>query len=397
MTDTEAQDVRGTQTHGVHMERTSRRPPTVSFVVPCYKLAHLLGECVDSILAQTFGDLEVLIMDDCSPDDTAEVARAYTDPRVIHVRNDPNLGHLRNYNKGIELARGKYVWLISADDYLRRPYVVERYVKVMEANPRIAYAFCAGVGVRDGVETPALDYSLVEDRDRVIPGRSWLKRQLRLNLVLAASGLVRRDLYEKCGAFPLDMPWAGDWYLWCLLALYGDVAFFAEPMVCYREHPLSMTNTLTQGQAEACAADEIAIPWRIKAKADAAGYAQVSRDCLRAVTEIYERNTAWDRFGMSTPILNLEKFEESLRRYCGSERERDEIRARVFAALGSRHDVRGEALEAGRLYKAALEKDPWMLKVQVKRALLALGPAGAVVRKLARAARGADGRSRSGA
>src|SRR5258706_15476525 len=100
--------------------------PTVSFVVPCYKLAHLLPECVHSILGQTYGDFEVLIMDDHSPDNTAEVAQAIKDPRVRYIRNDPNLGSLRNYNKGIGLARGKYVWLISADDYLRRPHVLER-------------------------------------------------------------------------------------------------------------------------------------------------------------------------------------------------------------------------------------------------------------------------------
>jgi len=72
-------------------------------------------------------------MDDCSPDDTPRVAAAFTDPRVRYVRNEPNLGHLQNYNKGLSLARGEYLWLISADDRLRRPYVVERFVKRMDA------------------------------------------------------------------------------------------------------------------------------------------------------------------------------------------------------------------------------------------------------------------------
>src|ERR1700758_36533 len=90
--------------------------PMVSFVVPCYKLAHFLSDCVHSILAQTCGDFEVLILDDCSPDNTAEVARSFRDSRVHYVRNENNLGNLRNYNKGIGLSRGRYVWLISADD-----------------------------------------------------------------------------------------------------------------------------------------------------------------------------------------------------------------------------------------------------------------------------------------
>src|SRR5262245_13776741 len=94
---------------------SSRRPtergmvtwPTVSFVVPCYGLAHLLPECVHSILRQSYRDFEVLIMDDCSPDDTATVAKSFRDERVRHIRNEANIGHLRNYNTGISLARGR--------------------------------------------------------------------------------------------------------------------------------------------------------------------------------------------------------------------------------------------------------------------------------------------------
>src|SRR4029079_12158829 len=110
------------------------------------------------ILGQTYGDLEVLIMDDCSPDNTAEVARSFQDQRVRHIRNERNLGALPNYNKGISLSRGKYVWLISADDYLQRPYIVQRYVDLMEANPRVNYVFCPCSVVKNGKETERIGY-----------------------------------------------------------------------------------------------------------------------------------------------------------------------------------------------------------------------------------------------
>src|SRR5579862_9390224 len=115
--------------------------PKVSFVVPCYKLAHLLPECIQSILSQTYKDFEILIMDDKSPDNTPEVARSFGDERVKHIRNEPNLGHLRNYNKGIGLSRGEHVWLISADDRLRCNYVLQRYVDLMDAHPNVGYIF----------------------------------------------------------------------------------------------------------------------------------------------------------------------------------------------------------------------------------------------------------------
>src|SRR5436190_9193490 len=121
--------------------------PVVSFVVPCYKHGHFLADCVGSILGQTFQDFEVLIMDDCSPDETPVIARSFTDPRVFHIRNERNLGHLANYNKGISLARGKYIWLINVDDYLQRPYVLERYVAALEGAPAASFVFCPAAAV----------------------------------------------------------------------------------------------------------------------------------------------------------------------------------------------------------------------------------------------------------
>src|ERR1035437_3064217 len=119
--------------------------PLVSFIVPCYKLAHYLTECVDSILDQSFQDFEVLVMDDCSPDNTPQVASGIKDERVRYFRNNANLGHLRNYNVGIERARGKYLWLISADDRLRSRRILQRYVEALETDELIAFAFCAGM------------------------------------------------------------------------------------------------------------------------------------------------------------------------------------------------------------------------------------------------------------
>ena len=330
------------------------KAPIVSFVVPCYKLAHLLRECVKSILAQTYGDFEVLIMDDCSPDETAQVACSFSDPRVKHLRNNPNLGHLRNYNKGIGMSRGKYVWLISADDYLRRPYVLEKYVHILEENPNVGFAFCPGFEVLDGRETQIMGrYPVRTQRDRIIPGHLLLRKLLQWNFVLAASGLVRRECYERLGAFPLDMPWAGDWYLWCLFAVYYDVAYFAEPMVCYRGHELSMTNKLWNEDVATCCEEDVRIPWAIKQKSDAAGFRNLSRDCLDAVAQVYARTIATRRYGMSKPHLTLKQFEESLCKNSPSESERERVRSRMYALAGNeyllarRRDVSQEVLSMG--------------------------------------------------
>jgi glycosyltransferase involved in cell wall biosynthesis len=359
--------------------------PTVSFIVPCFKLAHLLSECVTSILNQTYRDFEILIMDDCSPDDTALVARSFNDERVVHVRNDPNLGHLKNYNKGIELARGKYIWLISADDYLRRSYVLEKYVHVLERHPNVGYAYCDGVGVRDGIETGTLTREVHGDRDRVMPGHEFLKVLLKWNSVLAASGIVRRECYEKVSVFPLDMPWAGDWYLWAMFALYYDVAYVAEPMVCYRVHELSMTTKLTRDKLEACAREEISIPWAIKKRAMEAHYVALRNPCLSAIAHTYVRIIGSELFRNSSSFMNFDYFEDSLNSNTTDEEERRWIRSRVYAGVGNECYWRDERDEAKRLYASALRLDPSRVSVRAKAWLLSSGRVGDFVRRKARA------------
>jgi glycosyltransferase involved in cell wall biosynthesis len=372
------------------------RTPTVSFVVLCYKLAHLLPECVDSILAQTYRDFEVLIMDDCSPDNTTEVAQSFQDSRVKHIRNEQNLGVLGNQNEGVRLSRGKYVWIISADDYLRRPYILRRYVDLMEKHPRVGYTFCSGVGVRDGQETGVLGYSKYRNRDAIVNGHVFLKKLLYGNFVLAASAMARRECYEKISLFPLNVMWAGvpvdmvwvaDWYLWCLFALSVDVGYFAEPMVCYREHDLSISSSITQQENIAlCAAADIAVPWLIRQKADERGLEKLSKDCLRAVAYEYARHGESKQYRGSTSCMSVRDFEESLCRSTESERERDWIRARFYAAKGDGLFSKGNVPAARRFYLDSLQKDPRTARVYAK-LLFSLGKPGVYLRRVLRSVR----------
>ncbi len=359
----------------------------VSFVVPCFKLGHLLADCVNSILSQTYTELEVLIMDDHSPDHTAEVARSFTDSRVKYIYNVENLGHLRNYNKGISLASGKYVWLISADDYLRRPYILQKYVTLMENDPRVGYTFCPGIGVIDGQETEVLNYSLYDKKDRIINGFDFLENLLDHNFVVAASALVRRECYEKISLFPLEveMEWSGDWYLWCVFALHYDVAYFSEPMVCYRAHGLSMTTTLAREEnLHKCSGGDLSVPLMIRKKAAELGSHKVVERCLRAIAAEYSRQCKSKKYQSSTWSLSIPQFEESLRCTIDSEKERNWIRAKVFDGVGDSLWLADEQLAAKKLYFDSLHKDPRAIKVYAKFFLISLGMSGGFARKVGR-------------
>lgn len=344
--------------------------PTVSFVVPCYRLAQFLPECIESILGQTYGDFEVLIMDDCSPDNTGEVAHSFGDPRVVHVRNPVNLGHLANYNRGIELARGRYIWLISPDDRLRRTYILERYVRVMEANPHVGFACCPAVGL-DGCKEGEVENSLSKC-DKIFAGRKFLRILLtRGNCVIAASGMVCKECYEQLGSFPTDLPYAGDWFLWCLFALHYDVAYFAEPMVNYRHHELSMTTYLTGERFAIRFKDGLAVLWRIRDKAEALGYEGLVELCRRRIAYQYANNILGRESEGSTYCMSTEEFETSLRAHSSSEYEANSIRMQTWELAADRCFRQREFDRAAELYALAHRYGPLRLKARAKQFLIA--------------------------
>src|SRR3954471_18429980 len=105
----------------------------VDVIVPCYNYAHFLRECVSSLLSQEGVDVRVLIIDDCSPDNTPEVAAKLLakDRRVEYRRHEINIGHIATYNEGLEWGTGAYMLLLSADDMLT-PGAFRRAARLMD-------------------------------------------------------------------------------------------------------------------------------------------------------------------------------------------------------------------------------------------------------------------------
>jgi glycosyltransferase involved in cell wall biosynthesis len=358
-------------------EPTSPSAVKVSFVIPCHRLAHLLGECVDSILAQSYGDFEVLIMDDCSPDATPEVAAAFRDPRVRHVRNDTNLGHLANYNKGIQLSKGEYVWLISADDRLRSTEVLARFVEVLDRYPDVGFVFCPAV-TYDGRAEGGVTVSH-GSADVVFKKGEFLERLLHCNCVPAPAALVRRRCYERDGLFPLDLPFAGDWYMWSAFALSDGVAYLAEPMVNYRLHDLNMTKTC-MGDPSRIVAEGVAVRWRIRRLIEDQGSRRLLTFSKQFMAYYFGALLAHRSLHSAALGLDLARFEAFLLEYSNDGRERAEIRALTFAAAGDQHYDADDRATARRYYEWALRENPAAIRTWTKYALLRVGPLGARLR-----------------
>ena len=354
--------------------------PKVSFVVPCYNIAHLLSECVHSILSQTYEDFEILIMDDCSPDHTPEVAQSFHDPRIKHVRHKKNLGHLRNYNAGIALARGQYVWLVSADDCLRKPYTLQRYVQVMEHCPGVGYVFSPAVRLQDGQETDIVSWSIHGEQDAILKGHTFFKKLVWGNCVVAPAGMVRKECYDQVSVFPLDLPNSGDWYLWGVFALHYDAAYIAEPLVCYRSHDTNMSKILTQSARHVIITDNIAVRWRLKDKADEIGADLMARLCEDAIATYYANLLAGHMYENAMFGMTAEEFEQSLQRHTRNTSEVLAMRARVYTALGDQCYVRRDFSRAQHYYGRGIQQNPRALGPLTKYALLKMGSLGICLR-----------------
>lgn len=346
---------------GQHLRRAAAGP-TVSFVVPCYRLAHYLEECVGSILAQDYSDLEVLILDDASPDDTPAVAQRIVagdaSGRVSYRRNARNLGNIGTYNLGISAAQGRYVWILSPDDRLRDPAIVRRYVGKLDADPDIGFAFCPAHTLENGVDLGIRAGSLYADHDTVLEGE-WLAREIISNQreILAPSVMVRKSCYERISMFPEDLPHRGDTYVWSAIAMRHKAAFFANAMVDYRVHAASMMTTLAQQSPQKVIADDLAVLWRLKSEALRLNRRRVARHCYDRIVVSYARFLLGIRFRCMEQRLSPAEFEELVRLHEPSAVRRLKLRAEVLAAVALRVAARTARAAIGHIQAVRVRRN----------------------------------------
>jgi glycosyltransferase involved in cell wall biosynthesis len=216
--------------------------PLVSVVVPAYNAAWSLDETLASICAQTYSNIEVLVVDDGSTDATAEVAGAWSrrDSRVRVIRK-PNGGVASARNRGVREARGVYVAPIDSDD-LWAPDNLERQVAALEAaGPDACLAFARTVFIdRDGRALP--------DRPSTPPETDFRNLLLRNAVANGSAAVFRRDRMLEAGAYDEGLGAAGgqgvdDWKLVLTLAVMGRIVYVPAPTVRYR---MSHTNSLSR-------------------------------------------------------------------------------------------------------------------------------------------------------
>ena len=208
----------------------AERAPQVSVVVTTYRRAGKLPATLDTILAQSFGDFELIVSDDCSPDETAAVCKEYSrrDARVRYRRNQQNLRMPGNLNAAIAEARGEYIANLHDDD-LYRPDLLAKWIAALKRHPRAAFVFNA-YEVIDARGRPTLHALAIPE---CMAGTEFLRRFFvtQWGSPIFGTVMARRSCYDAVGPFDPRFSMNSDVEMWARLALRFDVAYVAEPLI----------------------------------------------------------------------------------------------------------------------------------------------------------------------
>jgi hypothetical protein len=230
----------------------TRREPgsklaSVSVIVPCYNYGHLLEGCLESVLSQEGVDVRLLVIDDCSTDDSAEVGRrlAARDERVEFRPHAENRGLIATANEGLEWATAEYVVLLSADDLLV-PGSLRRAVDIMVRHPKVGMVYGKTLLADEGRPLPKPSGSWRSTK--VWSGANWLRIRCRstYNCISSPEVVVRNSVQRAVGGYDPACHHASDLNMWLRIAAIADIAYVrGVPQAIYRVHSDSMLRSST--------------------------------------------------------------------------------------------------------------------------------------------------------
>lgn len=219
--------------------------PKVSVIIPNYNHAQYLEQRIESVLNQTYQDFEVIILDDCSPDDGASravIERYRENPHVTHiVYNEVNSGGVfKQWKKGTELSKGELVWIAESDDK-NAPEFLEVLVKCFDENNNLALAFTKSWLFDDAGKQWTMDAEGLEEG--VYDSREFISRFMSRGCVMlnASSCLFSRSAFDKIDDRYTSFRASGDYMFWTLISEQGNIAVVDARLNYYRKHLTNVT------------------------------------------------------------------------------------------------------------------------------------------------------------
>jgi len=198
--------------------------PQVSVIIPTYNRAHVLGEAIESVLAQTYDDLELIVVDDGSQDGTRDVVASYSS-RLTYLYQE-NRGVSAARNRGIEQARGSYLSFLDSDDlWLKEKLYLQ--MECMKEQPEILICYTDEIWIRKGVRVNQMK------KHRKYSGMIF-EYCLPLCIVSPSSVLINRQLLDEVGVFDETLEVCEDYDLWLRISARYPIQFIEKPLIVKR-------------------------------------------------------------------------------------------------------------------------------------------------------------------
>ena len=201
--------------------------PHISIVLPTYNGARYIRQSIESCLSQTFSELELIVVDDGSVDQTSSIIQSFQDPRLRYLKFDCNQGHIAALNYGFAQSRGKFLTWTSDDNYYH-PQALARMLEVFKKDDPVDFVYT--------------QYSLIDENGtRLRAGRIRQPRELDEDNCVGGCFLYRRDVYEQVGDFHSEAFLAEDYEYWLRVRQHFKMRMIVDDLYFYRVHADSLT------------------------------------------------------------------------------------------------------------------------------------------------------------
>lgn len=227
----------------------------VSVIVPTFNRANYLKVAIESVLKQKYKNLEIIITDNASTDNTIEIVKAFNDERIIYYRNPENIGIARNHNKALELCTGEYIQLFSDDDIMlpeciqKKVDILNRFQSVGLVHSDINIINGAGVITSENhwAKKAWKKWANLHSESKFFPKQEYHKYLYRIrNFISMPSVMIRRSVVNKIGFMNEDLSYIIDWDYWLKITLLEDVYYINEKLISYRLYDSNVYKSITE-------------------------------------------------------------------------------------------------------------------------------------------------------
>lgn len=213
----------------------------VSVIIPTYNRAHLISEAIESVVNQTYKDLEIIVVDDGSLDNTEKIVRKWQekDKRIFYIKHEKNRGISAARNTGISYSKGDYLAFLDDDDIWLHQKIEVQMKEMMKSDFDLLFSNLYFWDSKKNTKYKAFELNPLS------MGRDVLGILIKKNFGTTSTAFLRKSILKKVGFFDETLPPSEDYDLWLRIVYNGfKIGFIEEPLILYRIHSIQMTKKL---------------------------------------------------------------------------------------------------------------------------------------------------------